>query len=809
MSIDIFKINTNDNNYLETATINQGLEYKEKQNRLINLANNKNTYFGTSNESLQSHSLIESFKQNNDVDTNTGASVATLPPKAITPNVLSTITQQIMSSTDPAVIAQQQNYQNLLNKFNSIQSKYQTNTDIIHQDTKDYIDTTSPTNGYLNSFIINTNGDVFYVTNRGLLRYVPNMDIFNSISGKNGCPKMESAVRLTKPLIKSSTGNFMYTQQPDTKAVFNIKGIYSADTNMNKLDVCGKEGKNVLVNSLWDSPYSTYQATYHNWDINDGTKFNYHSGNNYDLKSCMNQAIRDGNGYFGLTNYNMSSGLSDCITMDKTPENAPDQKNNSVCSNMEYRGFGKNASNVDGNSRIYGKSNGVALYQTPDDSIGSVHFVGVFADSPNRALPLVNDNGGLSNFWGGDYNHNYENCLKYAAGGNRDGPGGSPVKYKYFSLQDAKNGGNQTQCGVSNVENPLQGYARYGQIKSKGVGTMGKDGHIYAGANQFAVYNSQSGDFLGLYGDGPAHAVANFIGGKIDNRVNTYDKCRKFAIANNQKYFGLQNFDSDKQVSQCWVTDDDNPKTGYPKYGRLDTGSTNIPGTIKGPGANKPNLNPVGLPNPVYGGGWQNSVYAIDYINSKPESYLGCYNKYPNTGSLKELSSNSSFEDCKKRAQDQNYQYFGISNIDGNYPNTSKCYGTNNPKNLESNGISLASFTNKQGDNTGNLHYTSTYKVGGDIMPSYSLVGRGGYIDDSGYLYRYSPSSKLTNNYQKYPNTDSEVFGYLNKHSSQVDCQTYCNDHTDCTGYLYDNSDNKCVLKYGTAEELLSRMKKM
>ena len=809
MSIDLFSINANSNNYLETATINQGLEYKEKQNRLVHLAKQKNLFDSNSTYS-QPDSLIESFVEGIDgnTNTNTGGAVATLPPKiAQNNNALSTITQQIMTSTDPAVQAQQQNYQNLLNQYNTIQTQYEKNLSFINQDTKDYISATSPTNGYLNSFIRLTDGGLFYVTSAGVLRWIPNQDIWNSISGKNGCPTVASVTNLKSGLKFSTSGKFVYTQNPDKEAVFNIENLGS--TNMKMNEACGNEGKNVRVDSAWYNPKVSYQGTFHNWDINDGTKFKYQPGN-YNVNTCMNKAIDEGVSTFGLTNYNKSTGLADCITMNSTPANSPDQEN-ATCSSSYYAGFGKTVPYPDG--KIYGNANGVAIYQTPYENIGTVNYVGVFRDRVLRAMPLINGSNGLSSWGGGDYNHTYETCLKYAAGGNRDGPDGSPVYYKFFGLQNGQNGGQQTQCGVSNQTDPLKGYARYAQIIPRQTGVKNKDGLMYGGGWQNAMYDTQTGSFLGIYGDSEPRAAKNLAGNRDNSNTNNYFRCRKYAMDNNYKYFGLQYINPDNGTAECWTTNDSSTQTGYARYGRQDS----VPRAFNGQGASNPSMNPVGFPNPIYGGPWQNAVYSIDYQNTTPESYIGCYNNVtPGIQSpMIELAEYSTNAQCASLAQANNLKYYGLSyagpgNGSPSGPGKAMCLGTNDPNNYNKFGTYSSIFKNKEGNKAGNLYFTSSYKMdtGSSVLPSNKLIGSTAFIDQNGTLNPYPNGTTVTSNdYQKYPNTDSEVFGYLNKFSSQPDCQTFCNENSNCTGYLYDNSNQQCILKYGSARELLSRLK--
>lgn len=810
MSIDLFNISPDNNkNYLETATISQGLEYKEKQKNLLSLAKKKATFMGNSDDATIPDTLIESFV-GTDNNTNTGGVVATLPPKiSLKGNALDTITTQIMNSTDPAIQAQQQYYKGLLDQYNSLESKYQSNLDNIQQDTNDYISATSPTNGYLNSFIRLTDGGLFYVTSAGVLRWIPNQDIWNSISGKNGCPTVGSVIQLKSGLKFSPSGKYVYTQNPDIQAVFNIENLGS--TNMNMNEACGNEGKNVRVVSAWDNPKVSYQGTFSGWDLADGTNFNYYSDGNYNVNSCMNKAIDDGVSTFGLTNYNNNTGLADCITMNAKPSVSPDQEN-ATCSSSYYVGSGKTVPYPDG--KIYGNANGVAIYQTPDENIGTVNYVGVFRDQVQRAMPLINGSNGLSNWGGGDYNHTYETCLKYAAGGNTDGPDGSPVYYNFFGLQNGQNGGQQTQCGVSNQTNPLLGYAQYGQIIPNQTGIKGNDGRMYGGGWQNAMYDTKTGSFLGIYGDSGDRAAKNLGGWRDNNNTNDYYKCRNYAMNNSYNYFGLQYFDSDRQVAECWTTNDNSTQTGYARYGRQDS----VPRAFNGAGSSNPSMNPVGFPNPIYGGPWQNAVYSIDYQNITPESYIGCYNNNPpgTQSPMIELAEFSSNAECSSIAQKNNLKYYGLryggpGNGSPSGPGKAMCLGTNDPNNYNKFGTYSSVFKNNEGNKAGNLYFTSSYKLdtGSSVLPSSKLIGSTAFVDQNGTLNPYPDgASVISNDYQKYPNTGSDVFGYLNNFSSQPDCQDYCNQNGDCTGYLYNNSNNQCILKYGTANELLTRMYK-
>jgi hypothetical protein len=100
----------------------------------------------------------------------------------------------------------------------------------------------------------------------------------------------------------------------------------------------------------------------------------------------------------------------------------------------------------------------------------------------------------------------------------------------------------------------------------KNSGIKGNDGNSYGGEWQNAVYTND-GSYLGIYPDSDPRAMINYAGNRDNSNVNTVSKCQNYAIQNNQKYFGLQFFDPNRQVAECWTTNDDSPTTGYARYG--------------------------------------------------------------------------------------------------------------------------------------------------------------------------------------------------------------------------------------------------
>jgi hypothetical protein len=801
MNIFPFEEMNKDNNkhILEknTPTIHQGLEYKEKQKKLISTANKHNSVGISGVYGSKPDSLIETFVEGmNENNINTGGTVATLPPKATIPSIFDTITKQIMSSTDPVVKAEQTHYQGLLNQFNNLKTDFNRNIEAVNQDRIDYINATSPSNAYMSKFIQEPNGTIYYVTQQGVLLTISSTDILNSVSGQNGCPKKETLVKLGSKLKSSTDGRYKYTQSPDNNATFVI------GENMQMYQSCGNEGKNVRVSSAWNNSQADYQGAYSSLDIinksNIGAKL--YGGQKYNKTSCLNQAINDNVQNFGLTNYNNSTGLSDCVTMKNIPTNVSTQEK-TTCSNSTY--IGGNKTNVFSDSQIYGPVNGLAVYNSPQENVGKIQYVGVFNDSWDRAMPLVNN---------GSRSFNYESCLKYASGNNTDGPNGTSVKYPFFGLQWF-DGGSSAQCSVSNVTGAdinKTGYAKHGQIPEQQVGIKGKDGYTYGSSWQNAVY-TKDGKFLGVFNDGGDRAIKNLAGDR-GSKYNSYMTCRKYAMDHNYKYFGLQYFDQGSQGAECWTTNDDSSSTGYSKYGKISS----LSGASIGPGSSNNNLNPEGQPQPIYGGAWQNSVFSINYLDTAAK-YNGCFNdNQPFLGAMTKISDNSSFKDCSKKSEAAGYTYFGLQaeNISNNGPNKSVCYGSNDTSLYQKYGTYNAIYKNNDGDSIGNSGIISSYKMklspGSSVIPNENLIGTTAFVNQSGKIYSYPLSSNIfTNEYQLYPMYDSNGYELQKIPANQLpngvsDCGMICNNNPYCSAYVFNNSDGSCDLKNGKINDILT-----
>jgi hypothetical protein len=131
-------------------------------------------------------------------------------------------------------------YQKTLEQYNSILNSIENNS-------KKYIERTNTNNPYLNKTIKFTTGHVCYVTNEGVVKYIPSRDIWNSTNA----PK--EVINLNIPWLGE----------------YNRKGANIATnpplitgTHVKKGQIFGNEGKNIRVNSIIQNKNATNKGCY-------------------------------------------------------------------------------------------------------------------------------------------------------------------------------------------------------------------------------------------------------------------------------------------------------------------------------------------------------------------------------------------------------------------------------------------------------------------------------------------------------------------------------------------------------------------
>ena len=114
----------------------------------------------------------------------------------------------------------------------------------------DYFERVNSANPYLNKTIQFSTGHIAYVTNQGVVKYIPSMEIWNSVNA----PKDYIQVNIPWD---DSWDNNVGAQIPTTPPLI-------AGTFMTLGQTVGNEGVNVFVNSTVKNPQSSYVGCYNN-----------------------------------------------------------------------------------------------------------------------------------------------------------------------------------------------------------------------------------------------------------------------------------------------------------------------------------------------------------------------------------------------------------------------------------------------------------------------------------------------------------------------------------------------------------------
>jgi len=444
-------------------SLDQGHKFIKYQKKIATKIENDSNLASTrqSNHSNKNHKKItnENFTTNNSNNTNTSG-------ESLTKNTEKVLTETNIDSTQRSIIEKlKQEYTETLNKYNQLASQ-------ISQNSSNYVSRVSSNNPYASKIIRFNTGQMCYVTNQGVAKYIPSTNILNSISGKNGCPNTSSGanfVDINIPWINDY--NIEGTQLPTNPPL--IMG-----TVMKLNESCGNEGSNVFVSTMLPNQQNPiYVGCYQ--DNSSAPAMTFIGGappstgtasGTYNFNQCENAAILGGYQYFALQNVNSSTGLGYCA--------ASNNKTNISKYGNAYVPTGKkvlwssNTSGQTGNSAILSitgalsviNSSGTSIFSTPNSSAQPSNYLGCYGDAPNRAMSLYN---------GGSQKYNLQQCQQIA---QQNGA-------TYFGLQNSSSGTN-AQCALSSNWSQTSQYGRAGNC------TQTSNGSWSGGGWSNAVYNT-------------------------------------------------------------------------------------------------------------------------------------------------------------------------------------------------------------------------------------------------------------------------------------------------------------------------------
>ena len=730
--------------------------------------------------------------------------------------------------------------------YSDLMLQYTTIQTAIGDQSLSNINRVSSNNPYLNKNIFFTDGTICYVTNQGIAKPYPNIDVYNSTAGKNGCPPKEYInldMAWSSQYIKGST---IPTNPP-----------LIVGSNMVAGQSCGNEGDNIYASKLVNNVNSSYVGCY-----NDKPQ-----STNILVVPVMNSS-NNVNGFTSSSSsvYKNSTIYQGWAAFDQNPNTF---WHSDTSSNTRYND----------NTGVYEGSNGIVIV-----NIGKINGEFLQINMPNINTPLAQ----------------YSLSPRLDSITTRSPNSWYILGYKdeqWYQVDRQKNQNftNGTPK-VYNISNP-GGYSAYILLVDK----VGNSAQIKGRSSvQVAEWN--------LFANSLSNAESAMI--LNSNGNTTFDKCQEYALDNGYQYFGMQNYKEDGTASclvsndiamtQMYGNDTNketivpvwssNTSTGNPNTAQLiGTGQINIFDTNGSGAVAKINNVVSGCQNwgtslvtsATYGGNCKAPIGNVtSIINKKLKCNYVASCSIPISNELfgdpspdckksfdleykcggKSFAKNMNYADgqtmildCNQYMQ-ENCKFYLILQDDGNLCMYKGIVPTEQPQELvwstqtigkqKNPNPNWVSSKGKYGRNylkigetlslnewigspngsmklimqsDGNLVlYTSeivsgckkidnkmygrplvnaVYKL--DMTGNTDTLGKTAYVDSNANLKEY-PDSMIgfSNEYQIYPNMDSTGNDISSiTVSSEQECKTGCNNNNACAGYVFNPTTSTCWLK--------------
>jgi hypothetical protein len=581
----------------------------------------------------------------------------------------------------------------LQDNLEKLLAEYESSQNSLINKTQQYT-TVTANNKYANKNIQFTTGHICYVTNQGIVKWIPSNDIWDSISGKNGCP-LKDYINVDLPWLPeyNNAGTIIPTNPP-----------LLSGTPMTQAESCGNAGKNVYVNELLKDTSEKYIGCFrdkpetslineNNNLINDDRAMTMtNSGDYIDFETCKQRAIDGGWKYFGIQDLN-SEGNAQC-----------------------------SVSNDGDNLQKYGEANNTTWIPLWSSGTNGKTVSGVSLMSDGRLVITESDTG--IELWTSSNNPSecifsgYVNpdSIQGSFGGNCIG------KPKGIDCGKPENTSYESEGLAGNLNDPLKEYAT-SAFQQKLANFSLPSQVLWMNKPDPAVCCAKTVDYSYQCGGGPFKTGSLGLGGAmIFNCSKEVENCKKFTLelqddGNMCIYQGINS-------PALWCTGtngkavDNNPNwvATNGKYGvpRLTTGQ------VLGPNE------------------WISSTDGLIILLMQTDGNLVLYSSKTNLN-------------CTKK--------------------NDKSYG--------------GSWAN------------AVYELNDQGIPG--NIGKLGFVDSNGLLSEYPQDMIVkTNNYRMLPNNDSagNDFGGMPLNNSNIDqCKEACTTTENCSGFVFDRSNNNCWLK--------------
>jgi len=737
-------------------------------------------------------------------------------------NQLTSTSKQVLRETDQS--SQEQIVSGLKQQYNDTLAEYNGLLTKTTENATNYFNRISPKNPYINKTVRFTTGEIAYVTNHGVVKYIPSNEIRDSI----GTGISKNFVQLDIPWDR--TYLIPETQIPTTPPL--VSG-----TPMKKGQSVGNEGTNVYVDRLVSNSNATYQGCFADNTAKPSMTFlsgaipsTVSSIINGDFSQpiigkntyqYINSVIAGWNFNAVLLNESVDWGFPipypnghQCACL----QNEQSISQTLILSNGSYKlsfvACGRNCcdnSNTSNpidvllnNEVIYKVDTPVNAWTTFETMVNivttgnnTITFRGTWAATDrSTAIQSVSIDVDGSRTSG---SYTYDDCKLAAIDGG----------YKFFSLQNVNYTSGKGFCAVSNndvaakrdgnsyiMSNGIPLWASNTSGQTGNTATLTNDGGLAilnsTGASSFSTPTKEPVNYMGCYADKSSRTMEMPEGDGHNYNRNT---CQQLSQDKGYKYYGLQDSITGENA-QCELSNDLN---NIKKYG-IATNCTQL------------------ADGSWSGGSYSNAVYTMDpdelanyflilqddgnmciYRGSGPNDNQGVIWASGTTSKQKEPNLNFA---ATKGKFGKNWISAGAALVSGDF------IGSNNGAIylvMQTDG-NLVLYTserllncNKMPDNNmgGGVGANALYKL--DEMGFVGNLSKVGYVNPNADVYQYPNDNIAPGNvfveHLGYDSVGHDIEGASYGNATLDKCKTSCLDDATCAGFAFTPENNVCYPK--------------
>jgi hypothetical protein len=731
------------------------------------------------------------------------------------------------SSQQPIIDNLREEYQTTLQQYENLLSQ-------ISGDTKGYINRVNPNNPYLNKVVQFTTGHVCYVTNQGVVKWIPSMDVWKSLNISQtvqtplSIPWLDTyytpgtQIATTPPLISGTNVQMGQSFGSEGSNVFvnqllpqNIQpsymGCYAASPNNDNMTFIGGAPPSTdvsITNGNFDQPVftnNTYKYindhdTVPGWGVtavlvNNSTAWGYPipypSGNQcISLQGTSN--IRQ--------NIKLTSGVNYTLTFYACGRNCCKSPNSGNPVDIDL--YDQNMVLIKNIYKFTPPVNEWTKYSVPFTVSSSltyrIYFTGKTTDA-DRSTAIQNISLSGSSASSGSYTYN--DCKQAAI----------QQGYQYFALQNVNTSTSTGYCAVSNSSPAV---SQYGDSTAPNKvftlwssNTSGQPGNTAilnstgslqvlnsSGQSVYSTPGANPSNYLGCYNDCyTGRGLPSYLG-----NGKTYDTCQTAAQQGGFSYFGLQ-YTQPNGTQECWAGND---ITSGRSMGKANNCTVVDSVTVGG-----------GCSNAIYSTSNQPSINSylilqddgnmVIYRGSGPSDNQGAIWSTQTNGQQQEANPSVA---ASKGKYGQNWMPSTGTLAPGDFIGSSDgklALVMQTDGNLVLYTYQMGSNCQKMNDGNmgGGLLGNAAYDIGKTAVPG--NIGQVAFIDGNSSLHAY-PSSNQTyaSTYStSYQNTDTygnDLPGAAFANATLETCQTACNNNANCAGFILDvggSYSNTCFPK--------------